>query len=162
VITAPAHRLGELLDAVADVDDSIWPARAWAPLILDDGLAPGSRGGHDVIRYSVVEYEPGRRVRFSFEPGVGVVGWHELRVDSEGPGRSRFTHTIAGTVEGRMTVLWPLAVRWLHEALLQDLLDNVEREATGRLNADPVRWSLWVRLLRRAEPAGRSRARARA
>ncbi len=157
VIQAPADRLGELLDRVADVDDSVWPARAWAPLILDDGLVPGSRGGHDVIRYSVVEYEPGRRVRFSFEPGVGLVGHHELQVDSVGPGRSRLTHTVAGTLEGRMTVLWPLVVRWLHEALLQDLLDNTERAATGRLKAAPVRWSAWVRLLRRAESASRGR-----
>ncbi len=145
---------------MADVDDGIWPARAWAPLILDDGLVPGSRGGHDVIRYSVVEYEPGRRVRFSFEPGVGLVGHHELRVESGGPGRSRLTHTIAGTLEGRMTVLWPLAVRWLHEALLQDLLDNAERAATGRLEANAARWSVWVRVLRRGESASRGRARA--
>ncbi|MEV7907606.1 hypothetical protein AB0P04_38905, partial [Streptomyces anulatus] len=63
---------------------------------------------------------------------------------------------IVGTVEGRMAVLWPLVIRWMHEALVHDLFDNAERAATGRMSRRPARWSLWVRLLRRLRkfPAG--------
>jgi hypothetical protein len=150
LIDAPAEKLGTLLDQMATPDDRVWPAPAWSRLVLDAGLTPGSRGGHGLIRYSVAEYEPGRRIRFSFEPGLGLDGYHELLITTEGPNRCRLAHTIAATVEGRMRLLWPLMIRWMHEALLQDLLDNAEHAATGRLRGQRSRWSLWVRLLRRA------------
>ncbi|WP_206062902.1 hypothetical protein [Nocardioides piscis] len=43
----------------------------------------------------------------------------------------------------------PLAVRWFHEALMQDLFDNAERQVTGTVAGRPARWSPWVRALRR-------------
>jgi hypothetical protein len=149
LINAPADTLGGLLDSVATEDRTLWPT-GWPPLVLDAGLTPGSRGGHGLIRYSVAEYEPGRRVRFCFDPGLGLDGYHELRITSEGPQGCRLTHTIDSTIHGRAKVLWPLMIRWLHEALTEDLFDNAERAATGRLRGQPARWSLWVRLLRRA------------
>ena len=150
VIDAPADTLGALLDRVATPDDRMWPSPAWSPLVLDTGLTVGSRGGHGPIRYQVAAYEPGRRVRFTFEPGRGLEGYHELLITAEAPNRCRVTHTLTATLAGRMTLLWPLMIRWMHEALIQDLLDNAERAATGRLSGRPARWSWWVRLLRRA------------
>src|SRR5919198_1110330 len=73
-----AANLGELLDRLAGPDDPLWPSHAWPPLRLDAGLAPGSRGGHGPIRYTVAEYEPGRRVRFRFDRETGGDGYHEL------------------------------------------------------------------------------------
>ncbi|MEV7008389.1 SRPBCC family protein [Streptosporangium sp. NPDC051022] len=156
LVDAPPERLGALLDQVGTEDDQLWPKPAWPPLVLDAGLTPGSRGGHGPISYSVTDYEPGRRVRLSFEPGSGLNGYHEFLITAQGPGRCRLTHTIVGTVEGRMAVLWPLVIRWMHEALVHDLFDNAERAATGRMSRRPARWSLWVRLLRRLRkfPAG--------
>ena len=148
-IGAPAERRGELMADLAGPRDRLWPATAWPALRLDAGLAPGSRGGHDRIRYSVAEYEPGRRLRFAFDPRPGLVGYHELLITAEGPDRCRLVHTVAGRCRGRMLVLWPLVIRWLHEALVQDLFDNAEAAATGRPPAHPARWSPWVRLLRR-------------
>lgn len=148
-IAAPAEELGALLDALATPDDRIWPAPAWPRLVLDAGLTPGSRGGHGPIRYHVSAYEPGRRARFEFAPGVGLDGYHELRITPEGPDACTLTHTLTGTLQGRMRLLWPLAIRWFHDALLEDLLDNAERAAAGRLSGRPARWSPWVRLLRR-------------
>jgi hypothetical protein len=46
-----------------------------------------------------------------------------------------------------MVLGWPLAVRWLHDALIEDLLDNAELAATGTVRR-PARWSPWVRMLR--------------
>ncbi|GAB7190386.1 hypothetical protein NUM3379_10920 [Kineococcus sp. NUM-3379] len=149
-IEAPAERLAELLAELATPRDRLWPSPAWPRLRLDAGLAPGSRGGHGPIRYSVVEHEPGRRIRFAFDPRRGLTGHHELLVTAEGPDRCRLVHTLAGRCRGRMLLLWPLVVRWLHEALVHDLFDNAESAATGRLPARPARWSAWVRLLRRA------------
>lgn len=148
VIKAPADALGVLLDRFASPDDLLWPSPAWFPVILDSGLALGSHGGHGPIRYHVSSYEPGRRVRFEFEPGMGLDGYHELAITEEGPDRCRLTHTISAGLSGRMVLLWPLVIRWLHEALLQDLLDNAEVAVTGRLARPRARWSWWVRLLR--------------
>lgn len=153
VIKAPADALGMLLDRFASPEDLLWPTPAWFPVVLDSGLAPGSRGGHGPIRYSVSSYEPGRRIRFEFAPGLGINGYHELAIAEEGPDRCRLTHTISAGLSGRMVLLWPLVIRWLHEALLQDLLDNAEIAVTGRLTGLPARWSWWVRLLRRVGPS---------
>ena len=149
LVQAPAGDIGVLLDGISSPQDLIWPAPAWPRLTLDAGLAPGSRGGHGPIRYDVAEYEPGRRLRFTFDPRAGLRGHHEFRIVPEGPARCRLVHTIEGTARGRMLLLWPLVIRWMHEALVQDLFDRVERTATGRVSAGPARWSAWVRLLRR-------------
>ncbi|MET9696119.1 SRPBCC family protein [Streptomyces sp. NPDC006529] len=148
-IDAPATEVGALLDRLGTPDDRIWPAPAWPPLVLDAGPAVGSRGGHGRIAYAVVAYEPGRRIRFAFAPGRGLDGHHEFVVIPQGPERCRISHVARGRLEGRMRLLWPLMIRWLHEALLQDLFDNLQRAATGHLPR-PARWSLRVRLLRRA------------
>ncbi|MFC4638230.1 hypothetical protein [Deinococcus hohokamensis] len=147
IINAPSGTLGDLLEAVASPEGKLWPAPAWPPLILDAGLTPGSSGGHGPIRYRVTDHDPGRRVRFKFAPDLGLAGFHEFLIEDLGPTSCRVTHTIQGTLRGSMILLWPLAIRWLHEALLQDLFDQAERLATGQV-ARSARWSLWVRVLR--------------
>jgi hypothetical protein len=147
VIDAPADVVGKLLDDILDPATSIWPAPPWHPLRLDHGLAVGSRGGHGPIRYEVVDYRPGSWVRFRFDPRIGVRGYHELIV-REVPGGTELRHLIVAESHGQMRWRWPLVVRWLHRAVLQDLLDNAERAATGTVRR-PYRWTLYVRLLRR-------------
>jgi hypothetical protein len=148
IIHAPASTIGPLLDRIASDDDPIWPAPAWPPIRLDNGLRPGSRGGHGPIRYSVVAYEPGRLIRFAFEPVMRMSGHHELRVEPVDADRTRVVHLLAGTPGLASRLRWMVAIRWMHEALLRDLLDNVERAATGA--APPHRrWNPWVRAMRR-------------
>ncbi|MFJ6718667.1 MULTISPECIES: SRPBCC family protein [unclassified Streptomyces] len=149
-VEAPASEVGPLLDLLSTPQDRLWPA-AWSPLRLDAGLAVGSAGGHGRIRYEVSAYEPGSRVHFAFTPGLGLEGYHEFVVIPDGPARCQVVHTASGHLAGGMRLLWPLAIRPLHEALLADLLDNIEREATGRV-VRPARWSLRVRLMRRFFP----------
>ncbi|MER5866056.1 SRPBCC family protein [Kitasatospora sp. NPDC002040] len=148
-IGASADRVGVLLDGLSGPGDVVWPVPAWAPLRFDAGLTAGSSGGHGRVRYSVSEVEPGRRIRCTFAPGLGLVGDHEFRVRPDGPDRCEVVHELVARTEGRMVLFWPLVLRPLHDALLQDLLDNLERAATGRLPR-PARWSPLVRLLRRA------------
>ncbi|MER5729442.1 SRPBCC family protein [Streptomyces sp. NPDC002138] len=148
-IDASATEVGALLDLLGGPRDRVWPAQDWPRLVLDAGLAVGSRGGHGRIGYAVTAYEPGRRVRFAFAPGLGMHGYHEFLITPDGPERCRITHTAEGRMEGRMRLMWPLVIRWLHEALLHDAFDNVQRATTGRL-PHPARWSLRVRVLRRA------------
>ena len=76
VINAPLEPLGVLLDGLGQKDDRLWPSRYWPPMVLDRPLALGADGGHDGIYYYVSEYEPGRRVRFSFRTRTGIIGAH--------------------------------------------------------------------------------------
>jgi hypothetical protein len=146
-LEAPASVVGALLDTLAGPGDLLWPVRSWPPIRFDRPLGVGAAGGHSSIRYSVIEYEPGGRVRCAFAPDLGLDGWHELRVEPLGEHRSRLVHELVGTPRGAMRLLAPLVIRWLHDALMEDLLDNAERAATGRVRT-PNRWSPWVRLLR--------------
>ena len=148
-LPVPAAEAATVLAGFADPATSVWPSRTWPRLRLDAALSPSSSGGHGPIRYAVEEYLPGSRLRFRFDPSCGAVGTHELRVEPAGPDSCLLVHDIRARTRGPMLLLWPLAIRWLHEALVTDLLDNAERRLTGSLAEPPVRWSPWVRLLRR-------------
>ncbi len=99
-------------------------------MVLDRPLAVGADGGHGPIRYRVVEYEPGRRVRFVFHPATGISGIHELAVEALGEDRCRMRHVLLGRARGAMRALFPLVVEPLHDAVIEDLLDNAERCTT--------------------------------
>jgi hypothetical protein len=152
---------GALLDSLASDGDRLWPADRWPamrfPRPLDAGAPPfslrvGALGGHGPITYEVTEYVPGRRVSFAFHPPRWIDGTHTFEVlDGDRDGEVVLRHTLTGRLRGAGRVVWPVAVRWLHDALLEDLLDNAAR-AAGQ--AATSTWSPWVRLLR-----GRRRAR---
>ncbi|MCA1626683.1 MAG: hypothetical protein LC742_01790 [Acidobacteria bacterium] len=61
----------------------------------------------------------------------------------------RLRHVLEVRVAGMARLSWPLAFRWLHDALIEDALDRAEN--FGR--PSPVKqreWSWWVNLLRLA------------
>ena len=113
---------------------------------FDRPLAVGASGGHGVIRYDVTAYEPGRSVTFTFGPGVGLTGTHRFEVEAVAEDRSVLRHTIEASTYGWMRLGWPVAVRWLHDALLEEALDNAEEALTGTVRA-PYRRTMWVRVL---------------
>lgn len=135
----------QIPDSAGVIDEvvELWPS-AWPPLVLDRPLGVGAKGGHAFVRYSCTDYVPGRRVEFTFGPGFGLVGTHALEVV---PGGLR--HVLTGRTRGLMRLGWPLAVRWLHDALIEDLFDNAAT-ALGHPPVRPARWSPWVRLLHAA------------
>jgi hypothetical protein len=58
-------------------------------------------------------------------------------------------------------VTWPLVVRWLHDAVVEDLLDRAG-SSLGVAPARPARWSCGARMLRRVwRPSSPEDARAR-
>ena len=148
VINAPLEPLGVLLDGLGQKGDRLWPSRYWPPMVLDRPLAPGADGGHGPIRYHVSEYEPGRRVRFTFCPRTGIVGAHELSLDAVDEKRTRIRHVLIGRTSGTMRGKFPVMVGPLHDAVVEDLFDNAERETTGTV-VRPAKWSPRVRVLRR-------------
>jgi hypothetical protein len=157
-----AAKAAPLLDRLASPDDVFWPDESWPKMRFDRPLGVGAAGGHGPIRYSVTAYEPGRRIEFAFAPETRLRGTHTLTVEDgvepEGEGACVIRHAIEGRPFGLMRLGWPLVFRWLHDALLEDALDNAEEALTGRVAA-PARWSWWVRFLhsrmasRRRRPA---------
>ncbi|MFA4927736.1 MAG: hypothetical protein WC558_04415 [Patulibacter sp.] len=109
---------------------------------LDAGLTVGARGGHGPIRYAVSDYEPGRSASFRFDPRI-FDGHHWFDVVTL-DGRPTLLHVLEARPQGAMRLLWPLVVRWWHDALIEDALDRAEAEVAGRAWT-PRRLGPWVR-----------------
>jgi hypothetical protein len=141
-------RLGELLGEIGGPADPFWPRR-WPRLELDRPLGVGADGGHGRIRYTVTDYQPGRRVVFRFQTPTPFDGTHRFEVlPGSGPDTAVLRHVLEGRplgVQGWLS--WVLVIRWLHDACLEDLLERAAR-AVGDPPARPARWSAWVRLCR--------------
>lgn len=155
-LPVPAATMGPLVGRLGSADDPLWPARGWPRMTLEGPPAVGVHGRHGPIRYRVTDYRPGRSIDFTFDEGVGLRGLHRLEVVPEGPQACTVRHVVEGRTTGTMRLVWPLAMRWLHDALVEDLMDRAEL-AAGTGPAQPATWSPWVRVLRRAT-APRARA----
>jgi hypothetical protein len=147
LVAAPIERVGPLIDRIGGPDDVLWPTPAWRPMVLDGPVAVGTAGGHGRIRYRITGYEPGRKIEFAFAPETGFAGGHTFTVEPAGPDRALLRHVIDGHVTGAARLTWPLAIRWAHDSVLEELLDNAER-AVGDEPERPARRSVWVRVLR--------------
>ena len=144
-----------LLDSLSSPQDALWPSKHWPRMQFDRPLGPGASGGHGPIRYSVIAYEPGKKVTFEFNSPPGFIGKHWFEILEHGASGATLRHTIEMSLTGTALVSWPLAFRPLHDALVEDALTN----AQVALGEKPMqqRWSPWVRLLRKV--VGRRRRR---
>ena len=150
VLPVPADEVGPLLDRLGGPEDVLWPSPQWAPMVLDRPVGLDATGGHGPIRYRVTAHRPGRLVEFTARPGSGFDGTHTFSVEPAGASRTVLRHVLRARPIGGMRLLWPLVVRWVHDAVLEDLFDRAEA-AVGTGPARPARWSPWVRLLRRLD-----------
>ena len=143
-LAVSAERAGELLETLGSHHDRVWRTDVSEPMFLDRGLEVGSRGGHGPVRYAVTNYEPGRRLDFGFEPGLGLRGRHSLIITPQGDHACVVRHELVAATEGTARILQPL-VEALHDGTIEDVFDQVERELTGtahRVQATPplIRW----------------------
>lgn len=154
-IARPPAEVGALLDTLASDADALWPRTNWPAMDFDRPLGVGADGGHGPVGYSVVEYVPGRRVKFRFSRPAGFNGHHWFEVIPDGNSATVLRHTIEMKAEGPALLTWPLAIRWLHDACVEDAL------AVGQasLGIEPlvVPWSPWVKVLRWLMTGGRAR-----
>lgn len=140
-----------LIDNLAGQKDALWPRDVWPPVRFDRPLAAGAAGGHGPVRYFVEAYAPGRSIIFRFTAPRGFVGTHGFDVKETAPQVVRVRHTLLMRVEGPARLSWPLAFRWLHDALIEDALDRAEASAASpAVKRRQRQWSVWVRVLRRA------------
>ena len=144
-LAASPAEVGRLLDSLASDDDRVWPVPRWPAVRFDRPLGVGARGGHGPIRYEVCEYDPGRRVRFRFDPRM-FIGYHQLEVSGE-DGRATLAHVVEGEPRGWLRLAWPAAIRYLHDAAVEDCLDRVESQLHG-IAWHPRALSGWVQVLR--------------
>lgn len=150
LIHAPPDAVGGFIDGLASRDDVMWPRDRWPPIRFDRPLGIGAAGGHGPVRYTVEAYEPGRSIRFRFTGPRGFVGTHSFEAEEMDGGAVRLRHALSMRVEGWARVSWPLAFRWLHDALVEDALDRAESWCESQSAPRQRRWSLWVRVLRSA------------
>ena len=143
---APASRVGALIDGLASPDDRLWPSR-WPAMRLDRPLQLGAVGGHGPIHYRVDTYEPGRRVHFTLRAPQGFDGFHGFELESTAPHETTLRHILHMNARGPAVVTWPVVFGPLHDALVEDCLDEAARALGEAPRSRP--WSMWVRMLRR-------------
>jgi hypothetical protein len=89
-----------------------------------------------------------------FNNPKGFLGHHRFEVEEIEPNKVRLRHILEMRTVGLGRIIWPLVIRPLHDALLEDALDQAE----AHLGGHPVKqeWSIWVKFLRWAMRQARS------
>ena len=147
IIDVTLKELSLVFETLGSRKDKIWPGDKWPRMKLSNGLRIGSEGGHGPINYEVISHKTGTFVKFKFRKPIGFNGYHEFLVEEISPLSSRITHKIImkTTIIGYLQ--WITAIRWLHDALIEDAFDRIENLYNHSIKSS--RWSLYVRLLRK-------------
>jgi hypothetical protein len=125
-ITAPAARVGALLDTLSSADDKFWPHENWPGVKFNMPLQVGAIGGHGTGPYVVSSYIPGRHLRFEF--GGGRQGHHEFTLQEVNDMTCLLRHALKAELTFKSAWRWYFRTRPLHNALIEDLLDKVESQ----------------------------------
>lgn len=144
-LRAPPTAVGALLDSLASEHDLLWPIPRWPAMRLDLPLRVGARGGHGPLRYEVCEYEPGRLIRFRFDPSQ-FHGWHGYEVLPEDERQTTLRHVLHGRPSRLLRLPWPLLLEPLHHAAAEDSLDRADAHVRG-VAWQPRALHGWTRVL---------------
>lgn len=155
-LEATPAQVAELMASLSSPDDKLWPAD-WPRMKFDRPLVPGAVGGHGPIGYVVTAYTPGESIRFRFTEPKGFNGWHSFTVLGATEEDCVLEHRIEMQTEGRATLIWELAIRHLHNALVEDALSQAQRAVGNKPLVVP--WPARVRVLRWLLSVGKSKAR---
>ena len=143
----PKTKVAQMLKTLATKEDKIWPYKQWPAMRFKDGLKVGSKGGHGIIRYTIVAFEPEESIRFKFTKPEGFTGTHELRIKALSENETIISHEIImDTTTVKATFFWITVIRWLHDALIEDAFDNVENQFSTQCKS--TNYNFWVKVLR--------------
>ncbi len=145
-IDQPKEEIVKLFRTLASENDLMLATNKWSPMQLDNGLQIGSKGGHGPIKYHIVEYNPEEFVVFKFDL-KGFDGTHKFNIQEINQNRTELSHIIDMRTSGFSTIKWIFAIRWLHDAYIEDAFDKVENHFSTTKKRNE--WSLWVKLLRK-------------
>ena len=151
-----ASAVGALIDTLASERDLLWPKTMWPAMRFDRPLGVGAMGGHGPIRYVVVEFRHGERVKFRFSAPRGFNGFHWFEVAAKGETAAVLRHTLEMEAQGPALLSWPLVFRWLHDACVEDALSLAQVSLGIEPTVHP--WSAWVRMLRWIFSGGKARS----
>jgi len=146
IVSQPKADVSKLIEKLASKEDKIWPYDKWSPMIFKDGLKVGSKGGHGIIRYSIIDYNPEQGISFQFTGPKGLDGIHEFNIEALNAYSTEVCHTIDMKTHGITSIQWFVFIRWLHDALIEDALDNIENHFSDEKKVS--KWSPWVKLCR--------------
>jgi len=145
-IAADPEVVWDLVMAMPGPNGRLWPTGIPA-MRFDGPLALGAHGRHGPIHYTVtfLDATAGNLV-LAFREPTGLVGRHSFHVRSDGRAGALLRHEVVANPEAWMRLKWPLAIRWVHDAVVEELMDRAE-VATGTGPTWPYRRSLWVKTL---------------
>lgn len=141
------ENVGTAIDSLANPSTILWPDGKWPPMEMDKGLCEGASGGHSFIKYTVVEYIPGKRVVFQFDQAGALAAFDGRHYFEVVPRRDHvlLRHVLEGACGFKDWMFWHLFIGPLHNALLEDGLDLAENSLTG--SSKVTRSNLWVKCL---------------
>ncbi len=148
ILNQPKERVSELLGTLSTENDKMLATDKWSPMKLNEGLKEGSKGGHGPIRYTVQRYNPGTLVQFEFTKPKGFNGIHRFEITELENNKTEIKHTIEMNATGVGILTWLFAVRWLHDAFMEDAFDKAENHFLTEKKK--TEWTVWVKVLRKA------------
>lgn len=146
-INASKTKIWELFETLSSDNDRVIATGKWSRMIMDNGLNVGSKGGHGPIGYTIQEFKPAELIKFKFTKPSGFNGFHKFEVTETESGKTELRHTIEMDTSLKSYILWAVAIRWLHDAFIEDAFDKVENHFTKTEKI--TQWNVWVKLLRR-------------
>jgi len=146
VIHQPTSTVAELFNTLASKNDLMLATDKWPAMKLDNGLAVGSKGGHGPIRYTVEAYSLGEFIQFRFSKPRGFHGFHRFDIVPRDTQTTEIRHVIDMNTSGLALLTWPLVIRWLHDALIEDAFDKTENHFLTQKKK--TSWNAWVKFLR--------------
>lgn len=157
-ITADPEVVWGLLMAMPGPDGQLWPPGI--PTMRFDGpMQLGADGRHGPIHYTVTTLDAtGGDLVFGFRDPTGLAGHHSFHVRPDGRTGTWLRHEVIADPTGWMQLAWPLAIRWVHDAVVEEIMDRAE-VAAGTGPAQPYRRSPWVKCLLAAGTLGRAATR---
>ncbi|WP_449432236.1 SRPBCC family protein [Pseudomonas putida] len=141
--------VGCLLAGFAAPGSALWPEHAWPRDRFDGPMREGSIGGHGSTRYRLERYLPGDEAVFRFIAPRGYQGVHGFRIQRLEDGRTRLSHFTCLHLSPYHWLMWHVLVRWVHDALIGDLLDGAEQHLCASVR-QRRRWKWRVYLIRHA------------
>lgn len=141
-VAADPVDLAPLLATLGQPDDMLYPP-VWKPMEFDRPVGIGATGTHGTVS----AYEPGRLIEIQLPSAAGIVGAHTFIVTPLGARRSRVRHEVIADAGIVGWLVWHIAIRPAHDAVLEQILDRLQ-VAVGAPPARFVRLSPYARVLR--------------
>lgn len=141
------EKVSLLFATLATKKDQVWPIENWPAIRFNDGVKVGSRGGHGIVRYTIIAFKEGESIRFKFSKPDGFIGIHTLSLKAISEKETEIIHEIKmHTATLKATVLWFFVIRWLHDALIEEAFDKVENHF---IEVNKItKYNFWVVFLR--------------